>query len=40
MRADVDARAWGSLYRLAINTRLVSSPGMISLGIPIVAAPA
>lgn len=38
MRADVDAVAWGTLYRLAINTRMVSSPGMLSLGSPIAAA--
>jgi uncharacterized protein YcbX len=40
MRADVDAAAWGTVYRLAINARMVSSPGMVSLGIPIAAAPA
>ena len=38
MRADVDAAAWGTLYRLAINTRMVSGPGMLSLGTPIAAA--
>jgi hypothetical protein len=40
MRADVDAAAWGTLYRLGVNTGLESNPGMISLGTPIVAAPA
>jgi len=40
MRADVDAAAWGTLYRLGVNTRLKSNPGTISLGTPIAAAPA
>ena len=40
MRGDVDAGAWGTLYRLTINTRLVSSSMVIALGNPIAAAPA
>ena len=32
MRADVDAGAWGMLYRLAINTRLESHPAAIFRG--------
>jgi uncharacterized protein YcbX len=32
MRADVDAAAWGSLYRLALNTALTSVGGGIETG--------
>jgi hypothetical protein len=27
MRGDVDARAWGTFYRLALNTRRASGAG-------------
>jgi hypothetical protein len=32
MRADVDAAAWGSLYRLAVNTKLHGHPVAIAVG--------
>ena len=32
MRADVDAAAWGTLYRLGVNTRLRQSSGGVALG--------
>jgi uncharacterized protein len=32
MRADVDAAAWGTLYRLGVNTLLGGSPGSLYLG--------
>jgi len=36
MRADVDASGWGSLYRLAINTRLLEAPGgVLAVGSPL-----
>ena len=35
MRADVDAAAWGTLYRLGVNTRLQHAAGMIAAGNPV-----
>jgi hypothetical protein len=32
MRADVDARAWGTLYRLGVNTRLGGHPVAVAVG--------
>jgi uncharacterized protein len=32
MRGDVDAGAWGSLYRLAVNTKLCGRPVAIAVG--------
>jgi len=43
MRADVDAAAWGTLYRLGLNTntrRVESDPAVISVGNHVVPASA
>jgi uncharacterized protein len=40
MRADVDAGAWGTLYRLAVNTKLHGDPMAIAVGSGVMPAPA
>jgi len=35
MRADVDAGAWGTLYRLGVNTLPVGSPAVVTVNIPL-----
>ena len=40
LREDVDASSWNDFYRLAVNTRLESNPGAISVGSRIAPATA
>jgi len=40
MRADVDAAAWGTLYRLAVNTKLHGNPVAIAVGSKVMPASA
>jgi hypothetical protein len=40
MRVDVDAAAWGSLYRMGVNTRLESNPVAIAVGSGVMPASA
>jgi uncharacterized protein len=40
MRADVDAGAWGTLYRLGVNTKLAGHPVAVAVGTGVMPAPA